>query len=97
MKSILITFDQSYLETITGILQHMNCRGYSLIDTVKGQGSKSGEPHMGSHAWPGMCSAIISVVDDNKVDPILEQLHKLDKETEQLGLRAFVWNIEKSI
>jgi nitrogen regulatory protein PII len=44
-----------------------------------------------------MCSAILTVVDDEKVDPLLEVLHKMDKETEQLGLRAFVWNIEKTI
>ena len=44
-----------------------------------------------------MCSAIITVVDDAKVDPLLDALHAMDKETEMLGLRAFVWNVEKSI
>jgi nitrogen regulatory protein PII len=44
-----------------------------------------------------MCSAIITVVDDEKVDSLLDALHKMDKETEQLGLRAFVWNVEKTI
>jgi hypothetical protein len=28
---------------------------------------------------------------------LLEALHAMDKETEMLGLRAFVWNIEKTI
>ena len=42
-------------------------------------------------------SAIITVVDDAKVDSLLDALHKMDKETEQLGLRAFVWNVEKTI
>jgi hypothetical protein len=37
------------------------------------------------------------MVDDAKVDPLLEALHKMDRETEQLGLRAFVWNVEKTI
>ena len=44
-----------------------------------------------------MCSAILTVVDDNKVDPLLDTLHKMDLQTEQLGLRAFVWNIERTI
>ena len=44
-----------------------------------------------------MCSAIITVVDDAKVDSLLDAQHKMDKETEQLGLRAFVWNVEKTI
>ena len=44
-----------------------------------------------------MCSAIMTVVDDAKVDPLLEVLHAMDQETEMLGLRAFVWNVEKTI
>jgi hypothetical protein len=44
-----------------------------------------------------MCSAIITMVEDQRVDPLLEALHAMDKETEMLGLRAFVWNVEKSI
>ena len=44
-----------------------------------------------------MCSAILTVVPDEKVDGLLEALHALDIETEMLGLRAFVWNIEKTI
>ncbi len=97
MKSILITFDQAYYERIIAILERQNCRGFSYIEQVQGRGSKTGEPHYGSHAWPSMCSAIISVVEDDKVDPLLEMFHKLDQATEKLGLRAFVWNIEKTI
>ncbi len=97
MKSVLIIFDQAFFERIMGILDRLNCRGFSYLPQVQGRGSKTGEPHYGSHAWPSMCSAIITVVDDSKVDLLLDVLHKLDKETEQLGLRAFVWNIEKTI
>ncbi len=79
------------------MLDHFNCRGFSYFEQVKGRGSKKGEPHFGSHAWPAMWSAIMSVVEDEKVDPLLEALHQLDVATEKLGLRAFVWNIEKSI
>lgn len=97
MKSVFITFDQAFFERITSLLDRMNCGGFSYWDQIRGRGSKTGEPHYGNHAWPSMCSAIITVVDDAKVDPLLEALHAMDKETEQLGLRAFVWNIEKNI
>ena len=30
-------------------------------------------------------------------DPLLDTLHIMDLGTEQLGLRAFVWNIERTI
>lgn len=97
MKSILITFDQAYYERIIDTLNKNNCRGFSYFQQVQGRGSKTGDPHYGSHAWPSMCSAIISVVPDEKVRPILDILREMDEATEQLGLRAFVWNIEDGI
>ena len=97
IKSVFITFDQAFYERILALLDRQNCRGFSYWQQLQGRGSVKGEPHYGSHAWPSMCSAIMTVVDDTKVDPLLDALHKMDKETEQLGLRAFVWNIEKTI
>ena len=86
MKSVFITFDQAFYERILALLDRQNCRGFSYWQQVQGRGSVKGEPHSGSHGWTSMCSAIITVA-----------LHKMDKETEQLGLRAFVWNVEKTI
>lgn len=97
MKSVMITFDQAFYERIIATLDRLNCRGFSYWQQVQGRGSKTGEPHFGSHAWPSMCSAIMTVVDDARVEPLLKALHAMDKETEMLGLRAFVWNIEQTI
>lgn len=97
MKTIMITFDQAYNERIIDVLDRQGCRGFTRWQQVQGRGSKTGEPHYGSHAWPSMCSAIMTVVDDEKVKPLLEKLHSMDQETEMLGLRAFVWNVEQSI
>lgn len=97
MKSVFITFDQAYYERILTVLDRQGCRGFTYFQQVQGRGSKTGDPHYGSHAWPSLCSAIITIVPDEKVDSLLEVLHKLDKATEMLGLRAFVWNIEKTI
>lgn len=97
MKSIFITFDQTHLDDIVVILEKHNCRGYTLFDPVKGRGTKKGEPHQGSHAWPSLNSAIITIIEDHRVDDILEKLQELDCSKEKLGLRAFVWDIEKTI
>ena len=97
MKAIFISFNQAYYEMILSIMDHNNIRGFTYWEEVQGRGSKTGEPHYGSHAWPSMCSAIITIVDEAKVDPLLDALHRMDEETQQLGLRAFVWNIEKTI
>ena len=97
MKSIFIAFDQAHYEKIVDILTRSNCRGYTSFSDVQGRGSHDGEPHYGSHAWPGLASAIITVVEDHQVDPLLARLKKLDEDRPMLGLRAFVWNVEKSI
>ncbi len=97
MKSILITFDQAYYERIVDMLERNNCRGFTAWQEVQGRGSHKGEPHYGSHAWPSLASAIITVVEDNRVDNVLKILHEMDLATPKLGLRAFVWNIEQSI
>lgn len=97
MKAIFIAFDQSYTERIIDLLTTNNCRGFSMVEQLQGRGSVKGEPHYGNHAWPSMCSGIITMVDDHKVDIVLEKLHAMDVATEKLGLRAFVWNVEKSI
>ncbi|HIZ27362.1 PG0541 family transporter-associated protein [Barnesiella sp. An55] len=97
MKSVFITFDQAHYVQIIETLDKLSCRGYSYFEQVRGRGSKTGEPHYGSHAWPSMCSAIITMVDDAKVEPLLKRLRQMDEEAPQLGLRAFVWTIEQSI
>lgn len=95
MKGVFIAFDQAHREAVIEVLNHLNCRGFSLIEQMQGRGSKTGEPHYGSHAWASMNSGIITMVNDNIVDSLLSSLKKLDEDAQMLGLRAFVWNIEQ--
>lgn len=97
MKSVLITYDQAHHDGVTEILKSSLCRGYTLFPNVGGCGTVKGEPHLGSHAWPAMNGAIITVCDDERVQPLLDRLHQLDVDNPLLGLRAFVWTIEKTI
>lgn len=97
MKAVLITFDQAHYDNVLAILDRLNCRGFTRVERVQGRGSKTGDPHYGSHAWPAMGSAIITMVEDGIVESLLKALDRLDKSYEMLGLRAFVWNIEQAI
>ncbi|MDE7343860.1 MAG: hypothetical protein K2N19_07590 [Muribaculaceae bacterium] len=97
MKSWFIAYDQAHHENIIEILGHLSCRGFTALGTVQGRGSHKGEPHYGTHAWPSLASAMITVVDDEKVRPLLDRLRLLDEEKPRLGLRAFVWNVEECI
>lgn len=97
MKAIFVSFNQAYYEMILSIMDRNNIRGFTYWETVQGRGTNGGEPHFGSHAWPTLNSAILAMVEDEKVDTFLDLLHKMDMQTEAQGLRAFVWNIEKTI
>ena len=94
MKSIFISFDQAYYEQVLAILSINHVRGYSGWESVIGRGSVVGEPHFGTHAWPALNTAILTVVDDVKVKPVLDDLRALDATSERMSIRAFVWNIE---
>ncbi|MDE5684828.1 MAG: hypothetical protein K2I39_11550 [Muribaculaceae bacterium] len=97
MKSIFIAFDQAHYERIVDMLERSNCRGYTAWEQVTGRGSVDGEPHYGSHAWPSMAGAIITVVEDHRVPIVLAKLKAFNEERPKLGLRAFVWNVEEQI
>ena len=97
MQAIFITFDQAHREAILEILEKSSCRGFTSFGQTQGRGTKTGEPHYGTHAWPSLGGAIISVVEDEKVDDVLEKLKALDESKPRLGLRAFVWQISRSI
>lgn len=96
MKSMFIVYNQAYNMEIAEILESLSCRGFTMWQDIQGQGSASGEPHLGSHAWPTMNNAILTFVNDDKVDDILEEIRKKDLETPALGLRAFVWDVSAS-
>lgn len=94
MKAVLIIFDQAHYSQIERDLSKLNIRGFSSWTEVYGRGSHTGEPHYGSHAWPSVNNAIITIVEDERVPVLLTYLRELDHEYEKLGLRAFVLNVE---
>lgn len=97
MKTIFIAFDQAHYERIVEMLERSNCRGFTAWEQVTGRGSVDGEPHYGSHAWPSMASAILTVVEDSRVATVLDRLRQFNEDRPKLGLRAFVWDVTETI
>ena len=97
MKAVFISYNQALTEAVDAILNRQHIRGYTKWELTHGRGTVNGEPHMGSHTWPSMNSSILTIVPDEKVEPLLDMLRKLDAKTEQQGTRAFVWNIENQM
>jgi len=97
MKAVFITYNQSLTEEVQKILDKLSIRGYTQWTDIKGRGSVKGKPHEGTHTWPELNNAYLTIIEDEKVPLLLERLQLFNKEVEDQGLRAFVWNIESAI
>ncbi len=97
MKAVFIIYNQAHTEKVEFMLDKLNIKGFTQWDNVSGRGSETGVPHMGTHTWPEMNSAIITVVEDSMVDTILDKVQKLNAINEEVGIRAFVWEVLKSV
>ena len=89
--------NQSMYDAVIDIMNDMELRGFTGWEELIGRGSKDGEPHLGSHAWPTMNSALISVMEDDKATEFLKRLKQLDEDNDKQGLRAFAWSVTDSI
>lgn len=97
MKAIFIVHNQAHNEKVDYMLDKLEIRGYSQWGELMGRGSVSGDPHMGSHTWPEINAATLAIVEDEKVDIILEKVEKLNSVNEEVGIRAFVWSVDKTV
>ncbi len=97
MKAVFIVFNQANTERVEYMFDKLSVRGFTWWTTVHGRGSVDGEPRMGTHTWPEMNSAAIAVVEDEKVDDILKIVKKIDEINREVGIRAFVWDVLKSV
>lgn len=97
MKAVFIVFNQANTERVEYMLDRLDIRGYTWWNDVLGRGSFDGEPRMGTHTWPEINSAVLTIVPDEKVDELLEKVKKLDEVNKEVGVRAFVWEVLKSV
>lgn len=97
MKTVMIVYNHGISEEVEDALENLNIHGFTRFLNVHGQGSEKGEPHMGTHIWPSQNAVVLTVINDDLVDPLLEKVKEINAEAEEQGIHAFVWSIEKMI
>lgn len=97
MKAIMIIYNQAHTERVEYLMDKLGIKGYSLWENVQGRGSKTGVPHLGTHAWPEINKSLLTIVSDNIVDDVLDKVKKIDSVNEEVGIRAFVWDVVKTV
>lgn len=97
MKAVMIIYNQAHTEKVEYVIDKLGIKGYSLWEQVQGRGSDTGLPHLGTHTWPEINKILLTVVEDDMVDDLLKKVKKIDSVNEEVGIRAFVWDILKTI
>ena len=95
MKAVFLSFYQAFYEEVVQLMDQHGIKGFTAWESVTGRGSDDGEPHYGTHAWPTVNSAILTIMEDEKVKPFLQSIHELDGTAPKQGIRAFVLSAEE--
>ncbi len=93
MKAVFIVYNQAHTEKVEYVLEQLEIRGFTRWDNLTGKGSDTGDPHMNTHTWPEQNCASLTIVNDEKVNDLLDKIRKIDQINRNVGVRAFVWDI----
>ena len=94
MKAVFIVYNQAQTEKVEYLFDLLDIKGFTRWTDLTGRGSVEGPPHMNTHTWPEQNMARMAVVEDETVEAILDGVKRLDEENKDVGIRAFVWNVE---
>jgi nitrogen regulatory protein PII len=97
MKAVMIIYNQAHTEKVEYMLEKLGINGYSLWENVQGRGTSTGVPHLGTHTWPEINKSVLTIIEDDLVDQVLGYVKKIDAVNYEVGIRAFVWDILKTV
>lgn len=95
MKMIMICYNEAFDQEILEILEQTKVSGYTKWTKVLGKGSTS-EPHMLSHVWPKANNVIMTGVEEQVANTILEKAKTLKPKIGIEGLKVFMWQIDQT-
>lgn len=94
MKAVFIVYNQALSEQVARIVSNLGLRGYTQWREVLGCGSVDGEPHLGTHTWPAINSAMLVMCTAEQCASLKYRIDILDQESPKQGLRIFSWDID---
>jgi len=94
MKAVFIVYNQASIDKVLDVLRRLGLRGYTQWEQVKGVGSDHGEPHLGSHTWPAINTAMLVVCEATEASSLMQELKAIDESAPEQGLRAYCWDAQ---
>ena len=94
MKAIFIVYNQAMIDKVLNVLRRLGLRGYTQWEQVKGVGGDHGEPHLGSHTWPAINTAMLVLCEEVDGERLMQELKAIDDSAPEQGLRAYSWEAQ---
>ena len=91
---IFISYNVCLHEEILEKLESIGITGYTCFANVTGKGKSSGY-HLNNTIWPGVNSALLVAVEEEKAEEILQAIRDFRKTSSLQGIKAFLWNLEE--
>jgi nitrogen regulatory protein PII len=100
MKLVLLVFNFIYDEPVRAMIEQHRIPGFTEVPKVFGTG-ESGK-RFGTHAFPGQDTMLLTVVPDEQVSPLLEEITQFkrglaDRAKRHGGIKAFVLPVEQTV
>ena len=100
MKLVLIVFNFIYDEPVRAIIERLRLPGFTEVPRVFGTG-ESGR-RFGTHAFPGHDTMLLTVVQEDQVAALIEELASFkqglaERARRHGGIKAFVLPVEQIV
>lgn len=90
MQMLMMIVESAHRDLVEAALTEHQVVGYTEIPTVYGSGATG--PRLGSRAFPETSSIVFTVVEEPKVQELLDTLESTCK-----GMRVIVWKVDRMI
>jgi len=86
--AVFVIYDRAIDEEVLETLSSCCVERFTRWHDVSGVGANG--PHLGDHVWPALNNVMMAAIDSDGVDPLLDQVRKLQERFPFTGLRALV-------
>ncbi|MEA2062175.1 MAG: hypothetical protein U9P14_00630 [Gemmatimonadota bacterium] len=93
MKMVFLSYDIGIDDSVMLILKEAGIKSYTKWQEVQDVPEK-GRPRMGTHIWPGVNSAMLIPVPEDKEDLLMETISSFNEQTKFEGIKTYCWNLE---
>jgi nitrogen regulatory protein PII len=95
MKMVMIIYNEAIDEEVIGSLEACCIEHFTKWHRVLGKG-KASDPHLDTSVWPGVNNVCVTVVEDDRVAPIIAKVRELRQKLGKEGIKAFVLPVEET-